>query len=264
MFPLAMSCYVAAATAAGAVVGTAVPRLAYRLTVPFGASPRSGCVHCGGPFSPGSADWVRPGRAHNCRKRPGAPPLATAAVTGVTAGLLAWSATVGWATVGSEVGLTTVGFAALLVGLALIVAIAGLGVLLAVVDLGCLRLPDPLVGALAGLTVLPLTLLAVTAGEPSRVGRGVLAAGACAGAYLLLAILPGGGLGFGDVKLATALGFSLGWIGWPAVVIGLVAPHLINGPIALALLIGRRARRRTALPFGPALLAGALLAVVAS
>jgi leader peptidase (prepilin peptidase)/N-methyltransferase len=41
-----------------------------------------------------------------------------------------------------------------------------------------------------------------------------------------------------------------------------IAPHLINGPIALALLVRRRAGRRSALPFGPALLAGALLAVV--
>ena len=54
--------------------------------------------------------------------------------------------------------------------------------------------------------------------------------------------------------LATILGFA----GWPAVIAGLVVPHLINGPIALALLLARRSRP---LPFGPALLAGALIAV---
>jgi len=35
---------------------------------------------------------------------------------------------------------------------------------------------------------------------------------------------------------------------------------LINGPIAVWLLVTRRADRRTALPFGPALLVGALIA----
>jgi leader peptidase (prepilin peptidase)/N-methyltransferase len=79
-------------------------------------------------------------------------------------------------------------------------------------------------------------------------------------AYLALALLPGGGLGLGDVKLAAALGLILGFAGWPAVVVGLVAAHLINGSVALFLLLTRRADRLRALPFGPALLAGAVLA----
>ena len=80
-------------------------------------------------------------------------------------------------------------------------------------------------------------------------------------AYLIVALLPGRGLGLGDVKLGAVLGFALGFLGWPALVAGVVLPHLINGPAALVLLLARRARRRTPLPFGPALLVGALLAV---
>ena len=67
-----------------------------------------------------------------------------------------------------------------------------------------------------------------------------------------------GGLGLGDVKLAAVLALILGFAGWPAVVTGVLAAHLINGPIALFLLVNGR---RRALPFGPALLAGALLAL---
>ena len=134
-----------------------------------------------------------------------------------------------------------------------------LGVLLAAIDVRCLRLPDPLVAALAGVTVVPLTVVAALTGEPGRLGRAVVGAGLSAAAYLIIALLPGHGLGLGDVKLATVLGFVLGFAGWPATAVGLIAPHLINGPIALALLATRRAGRRTALPFGPALLAGALL-----
>jgi leader peptidase (prepilin peptidase)/N-methyltransferase len=139
---------------------------------------------------------------------------------------------------------------------------AVVGLLLAAIDLRCLRLPDPLVALFAAVTVLPLALAALASGEPGRLVR-ALAAAALAGAiYLLVALLPGGGLGLGDVKLAAVLAFVLGDAGWPAVAIGLLAPHLINGPMALSLLLTRRAERRTPLPLGPALLAGALLALV--
>jgi leader peptidase (prepilin peptidase)/N-methyltransferase len=83
-------------------------------------------------------------------------------------------------------------------------------------------------------------------------------------AYGILASLPGGGLGLGDVKLAAVLGLILGFAGWPAVIAGVVMPHLINGPIALFLLVTRKADRKRPLPFGPALLAGALLALTAA
>ena len=45
---------------------------------------------------------------------------------------------------------------------------------------------------------------------------------------------------------------------------GVLLPHLINGPVALVLLLTRRADRRTHLPLGPALLAGAWLAALAT
>jgi leader peptidase (prepilin peptidase)/N-methyltransferase len=137
-----------------------------------------------------------------------------------------------------------------------------LGVLLAAVDVRCHRLPDPLVATLALVTVLPLGAGALLTGEPGRLGRAVAAAGVCFSAYLIIANLPGRGLGLGDVKLAAVLGFLLGFAGWPAVAAGLIVPHLINGPVALALLLSGRANRRTVLPLGPALLAGALTGLV--
>jgi leader peptidase (prepilin peptidase) / N-methyltransferase len=63
------------------------------------------------------------------------------------------------------------------------------------------------------------------------------------------------------VKLAAVLGLILGFAGWPAVIVGVVTPHLINGPIAVVLLVTRPGR---ALPFGPALLAGALIGLIAA
>ena len=139
---------------------------------------------------------------------------------------------------------------------------AVLGLLLAVIDLRCLRLPDSLVAVLAAGTVLPLSAGALLLAEPSRIGRAILAASLSGAVYLIVALLPGAGLGLGDVKLAAVLGFTLGYIGWPALAAGLLVPHLINGPVALALLLTRRADRRTALPLGPALLVGALVGVL--
>jgi leader peptidase (prepilin peptidase)/N-methyltransferase len=136
---------------------------------------------------------------------------------------------------------------------------AVLGLLLAVIDLRCLRLPDRLVAALAVVAGGPLALA-----RPERLATALVAAGVVLTAYLLIALLPRGGLGLGDVKLAAVLALILGFAGWPAVIAGVLAPHLINGPIALVLLATGRADRGRPLAFGPALLAGALLAITAT
>jgi leader peptidase (prepilin peptidase)/N-methyltransferase len=141
--------------------------------------------------------------------------------------------------------------------------LAGLGVLLAAVDLACLRLPDALVkpGFVAGAAV----FCGLAAGLPAwpDLLRAGFAAGVLAGGYLVLAVLPGGALGYGDVKLAGLLGLFLGWLGWGEVLAGALLPFLINGVVAVGLLAARRVTRRTLVPFGPAMLLGAWLAVVA-
>jgi leader peptidase (prepilin peptidase)/N-methyltransferase len=231
-----MSLSVAALAAAfGGAAAAFVPRVAHRLAVPRGTPPRSACERCAASLPA----WVRAGATCPCA----GPPVWTITAGALVAGLL-----------GGVIGPVPL--------LLVLLPAAILGILLAAIDLRCLRLPDPLVAMLAAGTVLPLTLGALTAGEPGRLGRALSAAGLSGAAYLIIALLPGGGLGLGDVKLATVLGFTLGFAGWPAVAVGLLVPHLINGPVALTLLLSRRAERRTALPLGPALLAGALLGLL--
>jgi leader peptidase (prepilin peptidase)/N-methyltransferase len=140
--------------------------------------------------------------------------------------------------------------------------VAAVGLVLAVVDLACLRLPDPLVGAAALGGGLGLLVAAFAAGTPGRLLAALAGAAVSFTGYVLLALLPGARLGFGDVKLAAALGLPLGWLGRPTLALGLLLPHVINGVVVLALLAARRVRRDTALPFGPAILAGAWLAVL--
>ncbi|MFJ8581522.1 prepilin peptidase [Micromonospora sp. NPDC093277] len=139
---------------------------------------------------------------------------------------------------------------------------AAVGLVLAMVDLSCLRLPDPLIGAAALAGGLGLLGAAVAAGAPNRLLAALAGAAVSLASYVLLALLPGSRLGFGDVKLAAVLGLPLGWLGWPALWLGLILPHVLNGVVVLGLLVTRRVRRDSVLPFGPALLVGTWLAVL--
>ncbi|MEV4690866.1 A24 family peptidase [Micromonospora echinospora] len=142
----------------------------------------------------------------------------------------------------------------------LLVATAGL--VLAVTDLTALRLPDPLVGLVAIGGGLGLAAATAATGEPRRLTVAVAGAAFSFIGYALLALLPRARLGFGDVKLAAALGLPLGWLGWPALRLGLLLPHVLAGVVVLVLLAAGRVRRDTPVPFGPAILGGAWLAAV--
>ncbi|WP_433494592.1 prepilin peptidase [Micromonospora sp. CA-248089] len=140
--------------------------------------------------------------------------------------------------------------------------VAAVGLVLGVTDVTALRLPDPLVGVVALGGGLGLIAATAATGEPRRLAVAVGGAALSFVGYALLALLPRARLGFGDVKLAAALGLPLGWLGWPALRLGLFLPHVLAGVAVLVLLAAGRVRRDTPVPFGPALLGGAWLAAV--
>ncbi|MEU9505514.1 prepilin peptidase [Micromonospora sp. NPDC048170] len=140
--------------------------------------------------------------------------------------------------------------------------LAAVGLVLALVDLACLRLPDPLVGSAAVVAAVGLTGTALTYGNPWRLLGAVGGAALCLACHVVLALLPGSRLGFGDVKLAAVLGLPLGWLGGSSLLLGLLLPHLLHGAVVLALLVTGRVRRDTPLPLGPALLTGTWLATL--
>jgi leader peptidase (prepilin peptidase)/N-methyltransferase len=137
-----------------------------------------------------------------------------------------------------------------------------LGVAMAYVDLLRHLLPDRLtVPALLAAAAL-LGVAAVVTQDPSGYARAWACAGGMFLAYLVLALVYPAGLGLGDVKLAASLGLLLGWLGWAAAVVGLLAAFVVGGVVGVVLLALRRATRRSAVPFGPSMLLGALVAVV--
>ena len=140
-------------------------------------------------------------------------------------------------------------------------AVAGAGVLLAVIDLRHRLLPNRVVVPALGGTAVLLTLAAALDGSWEALLRAGAAAAVLFLGYLVLALVSPGGLGMGDVKLAGLLGLPLGWLGWDAVLLGAVAGFVVQAAVALILLAGRRIQLRGELPFGPAMLLGAALAV---
>ncbi len=143
----------------------------------------------------------------------------------------------------------------------LVMAVLGVG--MGYVDLRRHLLPDRFtVPALASSAVLLAGAAVATGTLTTAYPRAWAAAGALFTVYLLMALVYPAGLGLGDVKLAASLGLLLGWLGWTWVVVGLVAAVVLGGVVGLALLATGRAHRRSAVPFGPSMLVGGLVAVV--
>lgn len=132
------------------------------------------------------------------------------------------------------------------------------GALLVVVDFADYRLPDVVVLPSYGVLALGLTASAWTQDAwPS-----LLRAGICALAmfvlYFVMAVFAPD-LGFGDVKLAGVAGGFLGWFGIAQAVTGFLLAWVMMAVVGLVLLALRRIGRKASLPFGPYLIAGAVL-----
>ncbi|MER6116910.1 A24 family peptidase [Streptomyces sp. NPDC001743] len=146
--------------------------------------------------------------------------------------------------------------------LAVWLLLAPVGVLLAAIDRRVHRLPDQLTLPAAAAAVV---LLGVAALVPEHGGDwlSALLGGAVLGAfYFVLFLINPNGMGFGDVKLALSLGVALGWYGWAVVFAGGFAGFLFGALYGLGLVLMRRAGRKTGIPFGPFMIAGALLGIL--
>ncbi len=141
------------------------------------------------------------------------------------------------------------------------VVLAVAGVLLAVIDLRHHLLPDRVVLPSIAVVATLLAVAAAAEGAWPPFLRALAGAAALFAGFLVLALVAPGQLGMGDVKLAALLGLPLGWLGWPAVLLGALAAFAVQAVVALALLATGRVTLRSALPFGPAMLLGAAAAI---
>ncbi len=137
------------------------------------------------------------------------------------------------------------------------IALALVAVPLAVIDIEHHRLPDRLVVIAAAGGAVLLTLAAARSPVTGPIWGGRAAAAALIAAIGTLLTLIGP-FGFGDTKLAAVLAGYLGWFGWGSVLSGITAGLLLSALGAIALVATRRASMTSAIPLGPALLAGVL------
>jgi len=231
------------AAAGGLLVGSFLNVVAWRL--PRGESliaPGSHCPGCDAPVRPYDnvpvLSWLAlRGRCRDC----GAPiSIRYPLVEAVSAALAV------------AVVLTRDGAHDLALGLVLVALL----VPIALIDLDRRIIPNRLTG-LGAVAALAIGLATDVGGVPEQ-----LIAGAAAGGFLLLAALARpGGMGMGDVKLAGMLGLFLGREVGVALLVALVAGTLVG-----AVVVARRGvaeGRKTALPFGPFLAGGGVLALLA-
>jgi len=167
--------------------------------------------------------------------------------------------------------ITAAAFAALALRLGLSPALpafcylAAVGVALAIIDIQHQRLPDALT-----LTSYPVALALLGLAAPAVADGGrhfvlALIGMAATGLFFLVpALIYPAGLGFGDVKLSGLIGLYLGWLGAEVLLAGVLAGYLLAAVTGIGLLVTRRATRKSHIPFGPFMLAGAFLVILVS
>ncbi|MFF5069626.1 prepilin peptidase [Micromonospora olivasterospora] len=217
-----------------------------RYAVPPGEPDRAGCARCGTALGL-DRPWPALGpaaRCPGCRARVGAPPYAVelAVLAGLAALALAGGAPAERAALAWWLGWA---------------------VPLVFVDAAVHRLPDRLTWPAAlGVQAL-LGVAALVSGEAGPWLRAALAGVGLALCFAATTLLLGRrGFGLGDAKLALGVGALLGWHGWPVLVLGLVLTFTLSALTSLALLLARRVRWSSHLPFGPFLALGTLAALL--
>ncbi|CAN5635443.1 A24 family peptidase [soil metagenome] len=138
---------------------------------------------------------------------------------------------------------------------------AAIAIALAMIDIDHHRLPNSIVLPSYPVLALLLTLAAVVTDSPAAAVRMVIGAMALFIFYFLLMLSYPKGMGYGDVKLAGLLGGLLSFLSYSTLLVGAFGGFLLGGIAGLALMVSGRGNGKTKIPFGPFMLAGALLAI---
>jgi leader peptidase (prepilin peptidase)/N-methyltransferase len=231
--------WAAAGALAGLLIGAALRGIVVRLSVPAGEPARATCPRCGAPLPRLAAV-----RCASCREPLGPFPLLELTCAAAV-GALAWR----------FAGTPEV---------AAYCVLGALGVALAAIDLQVQRLPDRLTLPAYPALLALLVVAALVGHEAWPLARAVLGGLALGGTYLLLGLIRPGGIGGGDIKLAGLAGLALGWLGWPAVLGGGALGFVLAAVAGLILLAARRITLHSHISYGPFLIGGALLVMLAA
>jgi leader peptidase (prepilin peptidase)/N-methyltransferase len=140
--------------------------------------------------------------------------------------------------------------------------LAAVGLALALIDLDCKRLPDALTLPSYPVATVLLAAAALAGSESGSFVNALLGGAAMFAVYFALCFAYPAGMGFGDVKLAGVLGMYTAWLGWGAWAVALFLGVFLGGLFGVALIAVKKGGRKTAVPFGPFMLLGALIATL--
>lgn len=143
-----------------------------------------------------------------------------------------------------------------------LVPLVPVGVALALIDWRTRLLPTRII-APTYLALVPLVVVAALAsGEPRLLLRAAIGWAVMGGIYVLLWLVYPAGMGYGDVRLSGILGIVLGYLGWGELALGGWSAFLLGGVGGVVLVLLKVIDRRHN-PFGPWMLIGALVGIVA-
>ena len=129
------------------------------------------------------------------------------------------------------------------------------------IDLETQRLPRTITYTALVIGAVALTVAALAVDEPERIWMSALGAAIALAIMWLIYALSRGCMGDGDVRFAPLLGMYLGWINPGIVAPGLFFGFIAGAVVGLTMMVANRAGRRTALPFGPFMAAGTVIAI---
>jgi leader peptidase (prepilin peptidase)/N-methyltransferase len=235
----------------GLAIGSFLNVVIYR--VPRGESlvrPGSHCPSCGTPIRPWHniplVGWlVLRGRCAACQARISPRYPLVELSTGVLFVIVTWR-------------LVNLGLGSAVPAFLYFTAI---GVALAAIDLDLRRLPTAIIAPSYPVLAVLLGASAAWQHDGWSMVRAVIGAIALLGFFLLLVFAYPAGMGMGDVRLAGLVGGVLGYLSWAALIIGAFAGFALGAVVGVALIAARHGGRKTAVPFGPFMIAGVLLAL---
>lgn len=79
--------------------------------------------------------------------------------------------------------------------------------------------------------------------------------------YLLINLVSKGGMGMGDVKYGASIGIFTGSLGYTYTYVASMSAFFIGSLYGIALMVGRKANRKSKVPFGPFMFLGVLAAL---
>jgi prepilin signal peptidase PulO-like enzyme (type II secretory pathway) len=133
---------------------------------------------------------------------------------------------------------------------------------LAIIDTVEHRLPKQFMRSAYAALIASLVLTGLAEGDMGGLLRASIGMTGSLLVYLAIAMACPGDLGAGDVRLAGVIGWVLAWHGWTTMVAGALLGAAVGSILGLSAIVGRYAVRHTQIPAGPAMLLGAVTALL--